>query len=135
MLERVSDLMEKDLTLVGATAVEDKLQQGAGHEANLHIDKYGHVSREFEEVASKKPLKYSKNYMSTTKYNVITFLPKALFEQFRRVANIYFLLAVMLSVTPLSPFSAYSMITPLTFVIGLSMTKEVAMTGISSCRT
>lgn len=28
LLERVSDLMEKDLVLVGATAVEDKLQKG-----------------------------------------------------------------------------------------------------------
>ena len=28
MLERVSDLMEWDLILVGATAVEDKLQKG-----------------------------------------------------------------------------------------------------------
>lgn len=28
MLERVSDMMEKDLILVGATAVEDKLQKG-----------------------------------------------------------------------------------------------------------
>lgn len=27
-LERVSDMMEKDLILVGATAVEDKLQKG-----------------------------------------------------------------------------------------------------------
>ncbi|KAJ0759614.1 putative P-type phospholipid transporter [Helianthus annuus] len=71
-----------------------------------------------------KPLKYCKNYISTTKYNVITFLPKALFEQFRRVANVYFLLAACLSLTPVSPFSAYSMIAPLAFVIGLSMAKE-----------
>lgn len=28
LLERVADLMEKDLMLVGATAVEDKLQKG-----------------------------------------------------------------------------------------------------------
>lgn len=28
MLERVSDMMEKDLILIGATAVEDKLQKG-----------------------------------------------------------------------------------------------------------
>jgi phospholipid-translocating ATPase len=28
MLERVADMMEKDLILVGATAVEDKLQKG-----------------------------------------------------------------------------------------------------------
>ncbi|KAJ8773950.1 hypothetical protein K2173_009381 [Erythroxylum novogranatense] len=72
----------------------------------------------------KKPLKYCSNYISTTKYNVITFLPKALFEQFRRVANIYFLLAAILSLTPVAPFSAVSMIFPLAFVVGISMAKE-----------
>ncbi|PWA45826.1 ATPase E1-E2 type family protein / haloacid dehalogenase-like hydrolase family protein [Artemisia annua] len=83
-----------------------------------------HVCCNQPQLHQKKPLKYSKNYISTTKYNVITFLPKALFEQFRRVANVYFLLAAMLSLTPVSPFSAYSMIAPLAFVIGLSMAKE-----------
>ncbi|KAG6494794.1 probable phospholipid-transporting ATPase 4 [Zingiber officinale] len=72
----------------------------------------------------KKPFKYSSNYITTTKYNVITFLPKALFEQFRRVANIYFLLAAALSLTPVSPFTPVSMIAPLAFVVGLSMAKE-----------
>ncbi|CAI9267581.1 unnamed protein product [Lactuca saligna] len=76
------------------------------------------------QIHQKKPLKYCSNYISTTKYNVITFLPKALFEQFRRVANVYFLLAAALSLTPVSPFSPYSMIAPLAFVIGLSMAKE-----------
>lgn len=72
----------------------------------------------------KKPLKYPSNYISTTKYNIITFLPKAIFEQFRRVANLYFLLTALLSLTPVSPFSAVSMIAPLAFVVGLSMAKE-----------
>ncbi|KAJ8643386.1 hypothetical protein MRB53_005134 [Persea americana] len=72
----------------------------------------------------KKPLNYPSNYISTTKYNVITFLPKAIFEQFRRVANVYFLLAAILSLTPVAPFSAVSMIAPLAFVVGLSMAKE-----------
>ncbi|XVF86833.1 hypothetical protein PTKIN_Ptkin18bG0074200 [Pterospermum kingtungense] len=72
----------------------------------------------------RKPLKYRSNYISTTKYNFITFLPKALYEQFHRVANLYFLLAAIISVTPLSPFSAVSMIAPLAFVVGLSMAKE-----------
>ncbi|KAM7255635.1 hypothetical protein ACFE04_008533 [Oxalis oulophora] len=72
----------------------------------------------------KKPLKYNSNYISTTKYNVITFLPKAIFEQFRRVANLYFLLAAILSLTPVAPFSPVSMIAPLAFVVGLSMAKE-----------
>ncbi|KAD6118633.1 hypothetical protein E3N88_09904 [Mikania micrantha] len=83
-----------------------------------------HVCCNQPHLHQKKPHKYCKNYISTTKYNVITFLPKALFEQFRRVANVYFLFAAFLSLTPVSPFSAYSMIAPLAFVIGLSMAKE-----------
>ncbi|XP_077254215.1 putative phospholipid-transporting ATPase 4 isoform X2 [Tasmannia lanceolata] len=75
-------------------------------------------------VHRKKPLKYPSNYISTTKYNIFTFLPKAIFEQFRRVANLYFLLAAILSLTPVAPFSAVSMIAPLAFVVGLSMAKE-----------
>ncbi|CAI9114972.1 OLC1v1015801C1 [Oldenlandia corymbosa var. corymbosa] len=71
-----------------------------------------------------KPYKYPNNYVSTTKYNLLTFLPKALFEQFRRVANLYFLLAAALSVTSLSPFEPASLISPLVFVVGISMLKE-----------
>uniref|UniRef100_A0A0E0LCS2 Phospholipid-transporting ATPase n=1 Tax=Oryza punctata TaxID=4537 RepID=A0A0E0LCS2_ORYPU len=75
-------------------------------------------------VHRRKPLKYPTNYISTTKYNILTFLPKAIFEQFRRVANLYFLLTAILSLTPVCPFSAVSMIAPLAFVVGLSMIKE-----------
>ncbi|CAJ1955462.1 unnamed protein product [Sphenostylis stenocarpa] len=76
------------------------------------------------QLHEKNSLFYCKNDISTTKYNAITFLPKALFEQFRRVANIYFLLAACLSASPISPFSPLSMIAPLAFVVGLSMVKE-----------
>ncbi|XP_026422131.1 probable phospholipid-transporting ATPase 4 [Papaver somniferum] len=70
------------------------------------------------------PLKYVSNYISTTKYNILTFLPKAIFEQFRRVANLYFLMAACFSLTSVAPFSPVSMIAPLAFVVGLSMAKE-----------
>lgn len=72
----------------------------------------------------KKPLKYCSNYISTTRYNVVTFLPKAFFEQFRRVANIYFLVAAICSLFSFSPFTPLSMIAPLAFVLGVSMAKE-----------
>ncbi|XP_024199378.1 probable phospholipid-transporting ATPase 5 [Rosa chinensis] len=71
-----------------------------------------------------KPYKYPKNYVSTTKYNIVTFLPKALFEQFRRVANLYFLLAAVLSLNSFAPFNPISLIAPLVFVVGVSMIKE-----------
>ena len=71
-----------------------------------------------------KPYRYKSNYVSTTKDNALTFFPKALFEQFRRVANLYFLLAAALALTPVSPYSASSLIAPLVFVVGVSMCKE-----------
>ncbi|KAK9277428.1 hypothetical protein L1049_006971 [Liquidambar formosana] len=67
---------------------------------------------------------YGDNYVRTTKYTLATFLPKSLFEQFRRVANFYFLMTGILSFTELAPYSAISTIIPLCFVIGLTMVKE-----------
>ncbi|KAG7647547.1 putative P-type phospholipid transporter [Arabidopsis thaliana] len=67
---------------------------------------------------------YCDNYVRTTKYTLATFLPKSLFEQFRRVANFYFLVVGILSFTPLAPYTAVSAIVPLTFVILATMFKE-----------
>jgi hypothetical protein len=44
------------------------------------------------------------NEISTAKYTILTFLPVNLFEQFMRVANLYFLLCAILQLIPgLSP--------------------------------
>ncbi|KAG0144851.1 hypothetical protein CROQUDRAFT_94523 [Cronartium quercuum f. sp. fusiforme G11] len=45
--------------------------------------------------------KYVRNKVRTTKYTIISFLPKNLFEQFRNVANIYFLILVIFQVFPI----------------------------------
>ncbi|KAL3501616.1 hypothetical protein ACH5RR_036065 [Cinchona calisaya] len=67
---------------------------------------------------------YSGNYVRSTKYTIVSFFPKSLFEQFRRVANFYFLVIAILAFTPLSPYSAVSAIYPLIIVIGATMVKE-----------
>lgn len=90
--------------------------QGLGYSRIVHCNQ--------PHVHKKKPLKYCSNYISTTRYNVVTFLPKAFFEQFRRVANIYFLVAAVCSLFSFSPFTPLSMIAPLAFVLGVSMAKE-----------
>lgn len=69
-------------------------------------------------------LDYGDNYVSTTKYTLATFIPKSLFEQFRRVANIYFLITACLSFTELAPYSPASAVLPLVVVIGATMIKE-----------
>lgn len=69
--------------------------------------------------------KLQTNYISTTKYNIITFLPLALIIQFKRYANIYFLIsAIMQSIPLISPLSPFSAVAPLIFVISLSMIRE-----------
>lgn len=46
------------------------------------------------------PSKYNKsNCITTSKYNVLTFLPINLFEQFQEVANTYFLFLLILQVS------------------------------------
>ncbi|KAI4387562.1 hypothetical protein MLD38_005384 [Melastoma candidum] len=67
---------------------------------------------------------YASNYVSSTKYTLATFLPKSLFEQFRRVANFYFLVSGILAFTPLAPYTAVSAIVPLIIVVGATMVKE-----------
>lgn len=68
--------------------------------------------------------RYPKNEVSTTKYSLVTFVPKSLFEQFRRVANFYFLVSGILTLTPLAPYSAVSALLPLLVVITATMVKE-----------
>ncbi|XP_074115873.1 ATPase phospholipid transporting 8B isoform X3 [Cotesia typhae] len=58
--------------------------------------------------------KYANNYIKTSKYSVLTFLPLNLFEQFQRLANFYFLCLLVLQMIP-----AISSLTPITTAIPL----------------
>lgn len=70
-----------------------------------------------------KPL-FPNNRIKTSKYNVLTFLPKNLFEQFSRIANFYFLLIVILLNVPGVPISATVAAIPLVLVVGISAVRE-----------
>lgn len=68
---------------------------------------------------------YKNNYIRSTKYNLISFLPLCLFYQFKRVANIYFLLVAILQSIPLiSPLQPFSAVAPFVLVISVSMIRE-----------
>ncbi|KAI2637396.1 hypothetical protein GGS21DRAFT_511376 [Xylaria nigripes] len=69
--------------------------------------------------------KYVDNHISTAKYNVATFLPKFLLEQFSKFANIFFLFTSALQQIPnLSPTNPYTTIGPLLVVLLVSAVKE-----------
>ncbi|KAK1937803.1 putative phospholipid-transporting ATPase 8 [Phytophthora citrophthora] len=68
---------------------------------------------------------YWTNTVRSSKYSALNFLPKSLFEQFRRVANFYFLIISLLQLcTNLSPTNEYSTIGPLMLVLTATMIKE-----------
>jgi len=69
--------------------------------------------------------KYKTNYVRTTKYTLLNFLPKSLLSQFLRLANIYFLgTAILQSVSVISPLNPITAILPLVFVLIVSMVRE-----------
>ncbi|KAL3680899.1 hypothetical protein R1sor_023855 [Riccia sorocarpa] len=65
------------------------------------------------------------NKVSTSKYTLLTFLPRNLFEQFQRVAYIYFLIIVALNQIPaLAVFGRTASIFPLAFVLIATALKD-----------
>ena len=72
------------------------------------------------------PSKYAGNQVSTTKYTALTFLPKNLFEQFHRMANIYFLFIIILNWIPaINSFDKEISILPLLLVLTTTGLKDL----------
>ncbi|OMJ75568.1 hypothetical protein SteCoe_25265 [Stentor coeruleus] len=69
---------------------------------------------------------FPSNHISSTKYNILNILPKNIIEQFKRLANIWFLIVSILQVLPfnLSPTSSWATIVPLCFVLITTLAKD-----------
>uniref|UniRef100_A0A8C4ENY6 Phospholipid-transporting ATPase n=1 Tax=Dicentrarchus labrax TaxID=13489 RepID=A0A8C4ENY6_DICLA len=62
----------------------------------------------------------------TTKYGVLTFLPRFLYEQIRRAANAFFLfIALMQQIPDVSPTGRYTTLVPLIFILTVAGIKEI----------
>uniref|UniRef100_A0A4W5P9X6 Phospholipid-transporting ATPase n=1 Tax=Hucho hucho TaxID=62062 RepID=A0A4W5P9X6_9TELE len=68
---------------------------------------------------------YADNAIKTSKYNIFTFLPLNLFEQFQRLANAYFLFLLCLQLIPeISSLSWFTTVVPLVLVLSMTMAKD-----------
>lgn len=88
-------------------------------------------SQEYRQVALKRGrleenALFPSNFISTAKYNIWNLLPKNLYEQFHRIANIWFLIVSIFQVLPLnlSPTSSWATIAPLSLVLTLTLCKD-----------
>lgn len=72
-----------------------------------------------------RPYRYPKNIVKNQKYNILTFLPVVLFEQFRHFFNLYFL---CICISQLFPAFAvgylFTYMSPLAFVLAVTISKE-----------
>uniref|UniRef100_A0A672TC01 Phospholipid-transporting ATPase n=1 Tax=Sinocyclocheilus grahami TaxID=75366 RepID=A0A672TC01_SINGR len=69
--------------------------------------------------------KFCSNRVSTAKYNVLTFLPRFLYSQFRRAANSFFLFIALLQQIPdVSPTGRWTTLVPLLFILVVAAVKE-----------
>ncbi|XP_066951686.1 probable phospholipid-transporting ATPase IA isoform X4 [Macrobrachium rosenbergii] len=76
-----------------------------------------------------QPHKYCSNAVCTAKYRfkLLFFLPMFLFEQFRRYANVFFLIIALLQQIPgVSPTGRYTTLVPLICILVVSAIKEIA---------
>ncbi|XP_051945040.1 probable phospholipid-transporting ATPase IA isoform X3 [Xyrauchen texanus] len=70
--------------------------------------------------------KFCSNHVSTAKYNVLTFLPRFLYSQFRRAANSFFLFIALLQQIPdVSPTGRWTTLVPLLFILVVAAVKEI----------
>jgi hypothetical protein len=84
------------------------------------------VSTEGIEVAvNQVAVKGQSNAIKTSKYEWWNFIPLNLIEQFRRLANLYFVLIILLQLIPgISPFPIVTSIAPVVFILFVSALKE-----------
>uniref|UniRef100_A0A672MPY8 P-type ATPase N-terminal domain-containing protein n=1 Tax=Sinocyclocheilus grahami TaxID=75366 RepID=A0A672MPY8_SINGR len=69
---------------------------------------------------------YSRNKVRTTKYTFISFIPKNLFEQLHRFANVYFVFLGALNFVPIvNAFQPEISIIPIVFVMSITAVKDL----------
>ena len=98
-----------------------KMDSSIYHDETVEPPIYFHIN---DNKANKK-FKIKNNKITTTKYNLLTLLPKGLLLQFTRLANIFFLFtAIIQSIPVISPLTSLTAIVPLIFVLGVSLIRE-----------
>ncbi|TSW75993.1 putative phospholipid-transporting ATPase VA [Bagarius yarrelli] len=69
---------------------------------------------------------YANNKIKTTKYTVLSFIPKNLFEQFHRFANVYFVFIALLNFVPVvNAFQPVLALAPVLFILSVTAIKDL----------
>ncbi|XP_014861118.1 PREDICTED: probable phospholipid-transporting ATPase IF isoform X6 [Poecilia mexicana] len=83
-----------------------------------------YVANRFPEHGHYIPQRFADNRIISSKYTIWNFVPKNLFEQFRRIANFYFLIIFLVQLMIDTPTSPVTSGLPLLFVITVTAIKQ-----------
>ncbi|XP_008496299.2 probable phospholipid-transporting ATPase VA [Calypte anna] len=78
------------------------------------------------ETEKSKGTVLANNRLKTTKYTALSFLPKNLFEQFHRLANVYFVFIALLNFVPaVNAFQPELTLAPVLFILAVTAIKDL----------
>ncbi|CAB1331962.1 unnamed protein product [Coregonus sp. 'balchen'] len=83
-----------------------------------------YIANRFPQHGHYVPQRFADNRIISSKYTVWNFVPKNLFEQFRRIANFYFLIIFLVQLMIDTPTSPVTSGLPLFFVITVTAIKQ-----------
>ncbi|MEE6462132.1 hypothetical protein FKM82_001508 [Ascaphus truei] len=112
------------------TTVSDIRSRAGGYEKTGDVSEKTSLADQEEVrtlfIGQPQLTKFCNNHVSTAKYNVLTFLPRFLYSQFRRAANSFFLFIALLQQIPdVSPTGRYTTLVPLLFILSVAAIKEI----------
>ncbi|KAF6738872.1 Phospholipid-transporting ATPase ID [Oryzias melastigma] len=122
-LSLVTALPHQRLSSLPRETSERSQEKMAFWKRKPYIEKERRVKANSREYNDMFP--YTDNRIKTSKYNIFTFLPVNLFEQFQRVANAYFVVLLILQLIPeISSLSWFTTVVPLVLVLVITAVKD-----------
>jgi len=100
--------------------VDSVIVQGDDRKISMHPDGVDVVPGELNRVRGGKP-----NTLRTTRFTLLTWIPLSLMQQFKRIANIYFLFICVIVCFPWSPKSWHSKLGPFVLVLFWTACKDM----------
>uniref|UniRef100_A0A0R3S4T8 PhoLip_ATPase_N domain-containing protein n=1 Tax=Elaeophora elaphi TaxID=1147741 RepID=A0A0R3S4T8_9BILA len=121
-------ILKKVASLISETLQTILLHYGSQHvtpNTERIVEPNYQINRSIHRYELHNYQKCSNNKITTTKYSLITFIPKNLWEQFYRIANLYFIMIAAMNWIPtLEAFNSYVSMIPVAVVFGLTALKD-----------
>ena len=127
-MKKIETLQANDIN--SKSNKKDILNQNIIHSLTLHHKENNSNTKFYEfyinnNQKNKTEYKHKNNKIITSKYNILTFLPKALFYQLKRVSTLYYIIIAIINMIPaISPLYSGAALVPIIIVLIISLIRD-----------